>query len=528
MQQPSYKYIDRRRPSVAGQVSAINQKETLYNKIKVGGKTLSDDAFFDVDYYLKPTNRPFDKDKVLKAIAARDLKTLRRISEYFFNKSGIYERLCKYMAYMYKYDYFVTPVIRDTSLAEKKIIEGWYTSCLLLENCQIKKQLGKIALKVIKNGCYYGYKQEQKMQVFLQELPVDYCRSRYNWNGNPAVEFNVRYFDDVISDVDYRVRVLKLFPKEIQQAYIKYKNGKLPKDVMSDETGWVLLDPTKTVKFNVSDNDFPMFISIVPHLLDLEDAQEIDNQKMKQQLLRIIIQKFPLDKNNDLVFDIDEMNAFHNMAVNMIGDAIGVDVLSTLADVHVEDMSDNNNVSAVDQLEKVERTVYNEGGVSQMQFNSDGNIALDKSIGNDEATMRDLLLQFEDYLQGILRPLNKNPKRLYYAVDILPTTIYNFKDYAQAYKDLTMLGYSKLLPAVALGQKQTTVIAAAIFENKTMKLDEVFIAPRMSSTMTSDSGKEEDGEVGEQPGASSGSEGGRPELPDDEKSEKTIQNRESM
>ena len=247
---------------------------------------------------------------------------------------------------------------------------------------------------------------------------------------------------------------------------------------------------------------------------------------MKQQLLRIIIQKFPLDKNNDLVFDIDEMNAFHNMAVNMIGDAIGVDVLSTLADVHVEDMSDNNNVSAVDQLEKVERTVYNEGGVSQMQFNSDGNIALDKSIGNDEATMRDLLLQFEDYLQGILRPLNKNPKRLYYAVDILPTTIYNFKDYAQAYKDLTMLGYSKLLPAVALGQKQTTVIAAAIFENKTMKLDEVFIAPRMSSTMTSDSGKEE--EVDKQPGASSGSEGGRPELPDDEKSEKTIQNRESM
>ena len=49
---------------------------------------------------------------------------------------------------------------------------------------------------------------------------------------------------------------------------------------------------------------------------------------------------------------------------------------------------------------------------------------------------------------------------------------------AKQYKEQTMIGFSKLLPQVALGQKQTTVIAAAIFENKTLKLDEVFIPPQ--------------------------------------------------
>jgi len=48
----------------------------------------------------------------------------------------------------------------------------------------------------------------------------------------------------------------------------------------------------------------------------------------------------------------------------------------------------------MDDLQKVERTVYNNLGVSQNLFNTDGNIALEKSISNDEATMRDLVLQF--------------------------------------------------------------------------------------------------------------------------------------
>lgn len=492
-----------------------------FNKIKVGKNTLSNDVVLDLDYWYK-NSRPIKREDVERALQQNNFRELRRLSNYFFNTNGIYSRLCRYMAFLYKYDWFVTPVVMDDSLKPEKIVEGWYKSSFLLENCRLKRLFGEIALKVIRNGCYYGYKVEQKTATYLQELPVDYCRSRYEVNGKPAVEFNIKFFNDTFADIDYRIRVLKMFPKEFQKAYLDYLNGKLPRDYRGDDAGWFLLDPAKTVKFNLSNSDAPLFVPVIPSLMDLDDAQDLDKKKMLQQLLRIIIQKMPIDKNGDLIFDVEEAQALHNNAVAMLADAIGVDVLTTFADVDVADMSDKSNVSSVDLLERVERTVYNNAGVSQMQFNTSGNLALEKSIANDEATMTNLLLQFEEYAESLLKTFNKNPKRLKYQVQILPTTVYNYKDLAKQYKEQTMIGFSKLLPQVALGQSQTTIIATAYFENELMNLDELFVAPAMSSTQSSSNNNSSGSE------ASGGSEGGRPELPDDEKSEKTIQNRESQ
>lgn len=491
---------------------------TTYNKIKVGNKILRDDVVLGMSDYqgLSKRYRPFTKEEVEKAILTENEKVLRAISRYFFRKSGIYSRLCNYMANLFRYDWYIVPIVRDEKIDPKKIIEGWYKASLLLENCSLKHLFSEIGLKVLKNGCYYGYKIEQKDRVLIQELPVDYCRSRYKCNGLPAVEFNLTYFDKMFVDSEYRLRVLKLFPKEVQKAYVSYKKGRLEKDFISDEPGWFLLDVNSAVKFNLNHSDIPMFVSIVPHIIDLDDAQDLDKQKMMQQVMRIIIQQFPINKNGDLIFDMSEMQMLHNNAVEMLGDAIGVDVLSTVADVEVADMSDKGNVSSVDQLEKVERTIYNEAGVSQMQFNTNGNIALEKSIVNDESTMISLLYQFQVFAENLLKkPYNKNPKRLIYKVQILPTTGYNYKELAKLYKEQTMLGFSKLLPQVALGQTQSSVIATAIFENKYMNLADLFIAPQMSSTISKKD-------------SPNGGQVGRPPLDDSEKAEKTLQNIESQ
>lgn len=494
-----------------------------FNKIKVGRETLKNDVTADLDYWYKRSNK-IDRKKVEKAIKNHNLAELRSISNFYFDKSGIYSRLCRYMAFLFRYDWVVNPMIYDEKLKKEKVIEGWYKACTLLENSNLKKEFGEIALKVIKNGCYYGYKIAQKSVGYLQELPVSYCRSRYELNGMPAVEFNLKYFDDTFSDYEYRLRVIKMFPKEVQKGYIDYKNGKLPKDYQGDDNGWLLLDPYQTVKFNLNNNDCPLFVAVIPAIMDLEDAQDLDKKKMAQQILKIIIQKMPIDKNGDLIFDVVEAQALHSNAVAMLGDAIGVDVLTTFADVDVADLSDKGNVSSVDQLDKVERTVYNEAGVSQMQFNTSGNLALEKSIANDEATMSDLIRQFEIYAESLLGPFNKNPKRLMYKVQILPTTIYNYKDLSKLYKEQTTLGFSKLLPQVALGQTQTSVIMSAIFENKMMDLNNIFVPPQMSSTM---SGKDSGSGNTANPLGEEKKEVGHPETPDEQKSEKTIQNKES-
>ena len=74
--------------------------------------------------------------------------------------------------------------------------------------------------------------------------------------------------------------------------------------------------------------------------------------------MKILIQKLPLDKNGDLIFDVDEARDIHNNAVEMLRRAIGVDVLTTFADVSVENMADKNSSSLTqDGLEKIERKV---------------------------------------------------------------------------------------------------------------------------------------------------------------------------
>lgn len=505
-----------------------------FSKIKVGAKTLEDASYTLGD--LKRVDRNLgDKKNILRAIHEGDLCKMRDISNYFYKISGIYSRLCRYMAYLYKYDWMVTPYINDEKAKiEEKTLNSFYKVLLYLDDFKLKKFFGEVALKVIRYGCYYGYLIDGKQRLNIQELPANYCRSRFSVEGRPAVEFKMSFFDDYFKDTNQRIRMLNLFPKEFKKGYIMYKQGELPPQFAGDTSGWYLLDVTKTLKFNMNGEDFPAFISVIPAIIDLDEAKDLDRKKMAQQLLKIIIQKMPLDKNGDLVFDIDEARELHNNAVNMLRRAIGVDVLTTFADVDVEDMDSNRATTSTDDLERVERSVYNEAGVSQMQFNTDGNIALEKSILNDEASMYNLITQFEEFINLIIDKFNTQPKKFYYRAQILTTTIYNYKEMAKLYKEQMQVGFSKMLPQIALGQSQSSILANAYFENDVLDLVNVFIPPLMSSTMNADALATVNGKKNKN-GTNDNSqtdnpEGGRPtkESQGEEVTEKTIQNKESQ
>ena len=504
---------------------------TDFNKIKVGAKTL-DDAIIKLGSLRNVNPLLADKATILRAINRYDLKVMRDVSNFFYRISGIYARIVRYMAFMYRYDWMVTPYVNDESVKNDKVLKNFQQCLNTLDNFEVKKTLGEIALKVILNGAYYGYKVETAGGVVLQELPVNYCRSRFNYGKKPVVEFNMRFFDDWFSNTTQKMKYLKTFPDEFQKGYILYKKGKLPPEFPGDTNGWYLLDPKMAVKFTANGEDYPAFISVIPLILDLDEAQEVDRKRTLQKLLKIVIQKMPLDKNGELIFDVDEAQQLHNNAVQMLSRAIGIDVLTTFAEVDVEDMADNQSTAQSDDLERVERQLYNEAGVSQMQFNTDGNIALEKSILNDEATMYNLLLQFQQFLNELLEKYNSG-KKVNFKVQLLTTTIYNYKELSKLYKEQMQVGFSKMLPQIALGQSQSSILANAYFENDVLDLVNVFIPPLMSSTMNENilnrvkGAGTPSGDANAKPG-SSGEGAGRKELPDDQKSEKTIANRESQ
>jgi len=114
--------------------------------------------------------------------------------------------------------------------------------------------------------------------------------------------------------------------------------------------------------------------------------------------------------------------------------------------------------------------------------------------------------------------------------EILPITIFNQKEYHADALSGAQFGYSKMKAGVALGIKQINQLSLITFENEFLKMHEKMI-PLMSSY--TQGGNEKNNSTKEKSSNSGGGKnitntGGRPELPDEEKSEKTRANIDSM
>lgn len=511
-----------------------------YSKIKVGVKQL-DNATLNLEDLQSSISRSANitKSGIYQAIIQKDYSEMRHISNLFYDLNGIYARVCDYFAFLYRFDWYMMPETYSDNLNIEKVLKDFSGALTFFDNSYIKKLAGEICQKVIKEGCYYGYIVDNQDTLVLQQLPIEYCRTRFTVGNRPAVEFNMRFFDTIPNSA-YRQKVLKLFPKEFAKGYELYRTGQLldrdcarPISTSNyySSNGWYLLDPENTVKFNLNGSDIPFLLNSIPALIDLDQAQGLERKRLMQQLLKIIVQKLPLDKNSDLVFDVDEARDIHNNAVQMLANCIGVDVLTTFTDVEDISLADTVSASSTDNLEQAERTAYNSMGVSRNIFNTDGNLSLEKSILDDESTMRSFLFQMNAFMDRIVLRKNPNSKKYNFRFYFLETTQYNYQNLSKLYKDQTQIGYSKMLAQIALGHLQSFILNSAVFENEILELSKIMIPPLMSSTLNGEDilgNPDSKTTTKTQQKVSSGNEAGRPEKSDDEKSQKTIANRESM
>lgn len=180
-----------------------------------------------------------------------------------------------------------------------------------------------------------------------------------------------------------------------------------------------------------------------------------------------------------------ELQRLNQNAIDMVGDAVGISVLSTIADVHLEDLNNGAGDEANNSVEAAEDSAYNDFGIASSLFNTDGNLALEKSITTDEAYVKPLLLQFEQFFNRYLE-WKFNKTSLKFRLKMLNTSIFNFKELSSAYKDLTKIGFSRFLPIVALGHTQKEVTSMAKLEQQIMQLDAYMLPPFSSNTMSSD------------------------------------------
>ena len=237
----------------------------------------------------------------------------------------------------------------------------------------------------------------------------------------------------------------------------------------------------------------------------------------------------PIDSDGELVFELPEVEQIHQGVATMLQDLDTVEVLTTFGETSLESLQDSSAATqSADRIDKYAKNAWNALGRGSILFNSENSSTLAFNIKKDESLMKSYLNMYSTWIKY---QINSRYSRtgLLFDFEILPTTMFNIKDYQGMYFQGAQYGYSKMRAGVASGVKQLAQLSLMNFENDFLQMSDKMIPLKSSYTTSGDEGSGSSGSGGTQKtSVTVGNQGGRPELPEEEKSEKTQANIAAM
>lgn len=458
-----------------------NERDLSKFKKSIAGMIATSNASYNGNTSFRKASEvgQYTKEEVLDILQTGDPDQLREVSTFYYYSNGFYRRLLTYYATMLLYTYVVIPKMSDSSKEmDKKSRKKYDQSLSFLSSLKIKDLCGQIAIKVLAEGAYYGVLRDYGADgIAVQSLPAKYCRSRFkNQQNIDIVEMDITYFDS-IRDKKTREEALASYPKEIRKGYNTYKNG-------TGVSKWVMIEPGDGLYFNLYE-ERPFFFNVLPAIIDFEQYREIEKTKDLKDTKGLLIQKLPVEKG-ELVFDPEEAEEIHKGTVEMLRSNKEIDVLTTFADVDLADLQGARSV-IVNNLDKIERTIYSEAGTSKQLFAAEGNIALANSIKNDLSLIMTLADKISNWL-GYNVNVRYSDKGVSFKTLILPITYYNSTDMKKDTLEMAQSGYSFILPFLCLGLEQSDLSDLKKLEIGVLKLNEIMIPLASSFTQSNTAG----------------------------------------
>ena len=464
----------------------------------------------------------FSLEEIENIIRTGDLDSLRELSRYYYRTNSEYRENIDYLATLPFYDTLVTPVFEEGKGSKAQIIKAFYNACKFVDVLDIRNTFSRITKEWLINGMYNGILREIGDKKSIQDLPLEFCRTRFkDYNNLNILEFNVTYFESRFHDETERARMLMTFPEVVQKAWRNWKDKKT-----SDP--WVMVSSADGgINFCFAGDQTPLLIAAIPQLRKLKDAIEREEKRDENELYKLLIQRMPIDSQGELVFELEEVEQIHAGVAAMLQNLDTVDVLTTFGETTLENLQDSSAASqSADRIDKYAKNAWNALGRGSILFNAENSSTLAYSIKKDESLMKSYLNMYSTWIRF---QINQRFSRtgLSFDFEILPTTMFNIKDYQSMYFQGAQYGYSKMRAGIASGVKQLAQLSLMNFENDFLHMSEKMIP--LQSAYTTPGGANSDGNGGtKKTSVTVGNQGGRPELPDEEKSEKTQANIAAM
>lgn len=467
----------------------------------------------------------FSKEDIREIIESGNPDSIRELSKYYARFSGTYARPMQYYATLLSYNYMVVPHY-DIDSRPKKLKQAYRKAAKYIKDMHLEAILPKINSIILTEGIYYGLLLEDgEGKPVFYKLPTRYCRSRFiDNNGLPILELNVSYFDNVTNDNIERKQILDLFPKYVKAAYVR-KNRK---------NNWVEISAFDGgLCFFFNDDQVPPFASALAAAQELEEARDREAQHDSNALRKLLVHKLPINKNDgELLFTLPEAQELHNSICAMLAEDDSIDVITTYADVTLENVQDSEASanSSTTRLEKYLNSVYDDLGTSSVIFNADsGSTALTYSIKKDISLMFAWSHQYELAINAFLRRKAKNDN-LYFSIKFLPTSSIFRKEDVDTYLKTAQYGYPRSAVAAVMGLDMIDLHQITDFENNVLHLENSMI-PLSSSYNSPEKENSNSGEKNTSKDSSDKNitnEGGRPQKEVEERSDKTDRNLEGQ
>ena len=472
--------------------------------------------------------REFTIEEIEEVIRSGEISAIRELSRYYYRTNGRYRNTIDFLAKLFLYETLVTPVYETGKGSKAQIIKAFYAACEFVEALDVKNTLTHITKEWLKNGIYYGIVQEQGNKVVVQDLPLEYCRTRYkDFNNLSILEFNIQYFIITYTDDEMRDAAILNFPEAIQKAWRLWRLGKLADP-------WVMVPAgAGGVVFCFIDDVTPLLLPSVEDLAKLKDAVGREEKRDENELYKLLIQRMPIDNDGHLVFELDEVEQIHAGVAGMLRELDTVDVLTTFGETTLENLQDSSAATqSNNRIAKYSDNAWDAMGVSKLFFNADNSSSLAYVIKRLESVMQEYINAYSTWIKFLI---NSRFTRtgLSFDFEILPVTKYNIKDYMGHYLQMAQFGYPRMRVAAALGIKQRTLVSSIDFENEFLDLDEKMVPLMSSYTQSGDenSGQKNNSEKKNSSTSTQAKDitnkGGRPELADEDRSQKTQANIDS-
>ena len=462
-----------------------------------------------------------DIDRIIREGTTADKKAL---SVHFFKHNSIYKKIILHYASFLTYQYILVPhtPIED-GFSDPTIMLNYDDAVDFLYHFGVEDKCSYFTYKILVEGAYYGLiKENSNNKPTLMDLPLEYCRCRFkdNETGIDVVEFDLSFFDSIRDDT-LRKQILATYPKYIQKEYKRYLKNK-----NVEKYRWIFLNPADGVHFSFYE-EYPFFLDIIPLLIGYDDLSDINKEKRRQEIQKILIQEMPITSQGELVFEPAEAERMHGASKIMLADRVDATPLTTYAKVHVESLQDSNSAES-NYLEEARTEIFGVTGTSDQIFTPETAGAIPYYLQNTLSFMRAFSRQYQ-YFFTVLINRYFSTKDIKFNMIVPPISNYNTKEFiADAFK-LASSGYSFFMPCLAMGVGQRDLRDLKLLEG-TLRLRDILEPLHSSYTESAKS----QGDEGSQDSETSGetkennnvdNTGGAPAKTNP--TDKTIQNRES-